>query len=139
MCVLCIVFVGGARSVGLVAGEQSGVHRLHAAGAREAAHQPVVDALHVVGVHARQVAHLVADEELHHADDALACLLAAIISAGGQVLNEPNAFGYLHLLLLGELTHGTRYTWRWMVHRRSGLYGQRFLQKSPDLIRLQVV
>ena len=54
----------------LVCGEQRGVDGLHAAGAREAAHQPVGDALRVVGVHARQVANAVANLELNHANHA---------------------------------------------------------------------
>ena len=56
--------------VRLVGDEEGGVDGLHAGGAGEAPHEPVVDALGVVGVHARQVAHAVADAELDHADHA---------------------------------------------------------------------
>ena len=52
----------------LILTQEGGVHRLHAAGAGEAAHEPVVDAVHVVGVHAGQVPHRVPDVELDHAD-----------------------------------------------------------------------
>ena len=53
-----------------VGDEQGCIHWLHAAGAGEAAHEPVVDALRVVGVHAGQVADTVADHKLDHANDA---------------------------------------------------------------------
>ena len=54
----------------LILTQEGGVHRLHAAGAGEAPHEPVVDAVHVVGVHAGQVPHRVPDVELDHADHA---------------------------------------------------------------------
>ena len=71
-----IEFLG--RSVGrsesllvrLVGDEEGGVDGLHAGRAGEAPHEPVVDALGVVGVHARKVADAVADAELDHADHA---------------------------------------------------------------------
>ncbi len=56
--------------VRFVRDQQGGVDGLHAGGAGEAAHEPVVDALGVVGVHAGQVAHPVAYAELDHADHA---------------------------------------------------------------------
>ena len=54
----------------LVGDEESGVDGLHAGRTGEAPHEPVVDALGVVGVHARKVADAVADAELDHADHA---------------------------------------------------------------------
>ena len=54
----------------LVGDEEGGVDGLHAGRAGEAPHEPVVDALGVVGVHARKVADAVADAELDHADHA---------------------------------------------------------------------
>lgn len=71
----------GLDLVGLVAGEERGVHRLHTAGTRETAHQPVVDARHVVSVHAWKIAYGVAAHKLHHADHALtmAGLLAVAV------------------------------------------------------------
>ena len=59
-----------ARLVCLVGDEEGGVDGLHARRAREAPHEPVVDTLGVVGVHARKVADAVADAELDHADHA---------------------------------------------------------------------
>jgi hypothetical protein len=55
---------------GLVGGEERGVHGFEAGGAGEGAHQPVVDALLVVGVHAGQVTQRLAHVEVHHADHA---------------------------------------------------------------------
>jgi len=39
--------------VGVIGNKKCSIHRLHAAGAGETPHQPVVNALHMVGVHAR--------------------------------------------------------------------------------------
>ena len=58
------------KPLSLAVTKQSSVHWLHAAGTGEAPHEPVVDALHVVGVHAGQVPHTVPHAELDHADDA---------------------------------------------------------------------
>ena len=58
------------RHLWIILTQEGGVHRLHAAGAGEAPHEPVVDAVHVVGVHAGQVPHTVPHAELDHADDA---------------------------------------------------------------------
>lgn len=57
-------------SVGLVGGKQRGVHRLHAGGAGEGPHQPVVYTVHVVDVHAGQEPDGVSVHEVHHTDDA---------------------------------------------------------------------
>lgn len=59
---------GGGRSVGFIRGEQGCVHRLHAGGAGEGAHQPGVDAIHVVNVEARQEPDRIAVLKIHHAD-----------------------------------------------------------------------
>ena len=59
-----------ASLVCLVGDEKGGVDGLHARRAREAPHEPVVDTLGVVGVHARKVADAVADAELDHTDHA---------------------------------------------------------------------
>ena len=56
-------------SVGLVGGKQCGVHRLHAGGAGEGSHQPVVYTVHVVDVHARQEPDRVPIHKVHHTDD----------------------------------------------------------------------
>ena len=54
----------------LVGDEEGGVDGLHAGGTGETPHEPIVDALGVIGVHARKVADAVADAELDHADHA---------------------------------------------------------------------
>ena len=56
-------------SVGLVGRKQSGVHRLHAGGAGEGSHQPVVYTVHVVNVHAGQEPDGVTIHKVHHTDD----------------------------------------------------------------------
>ena len=56
--------------MGLVGDEEGGVDGLHAGRTGEASHEPVVDAVGVVGVHAWQVAHAVADAELDHTNHA---------------------------------------------------------------------
>ena len=56
-------------SVGLIGGKQRGVHRLHAGGAGEGSHQPVVYTVHVVDVHAGQEPDRVPIHKVHHTDD----------------------------------------------------------------------
>lgn len=58
--------------VGLVRRQQSCIDGLQATGTRQAAHQPVVDASHMVGVHARQTTHRIAGSEFQHTDDTFA-------------------------------------------------------------------
>lgn len=53
---------GGPRCV-----PQCDVHWLHAGGAGEGAHEPVVNAAEVVEVHAREEADGLANNKLHHA------------------------------------------------------------------------
>lgn len=79
--------------------DEGRVNGLHARGAGERAQEPVIDADRVVGVHAGQVAHLLPQDQLHHADDALG-LLGAVELAAGQVLDQSDALGHAHLLLL---------------------------------------
>lgn len=55
-------------AVYVVTREQGRVHWLHAGRTGERAHQPIVNALAVVGVHARQVSHIVSDNKLAHAN-----------------------------------------------------------------------
>lgn len=55
-------------SVGLVGGEQRSVHRLHAGGAGEGAHEPRVDTGHVVDVHTRQEPDRVSVLKVQHTD-----------------------------------------------------------------------
>ncbi len=56
------------RSVGLVGGEQSSIHRLHAGGAGEGSHQPVVYTVHVVDVHTWQEPDGVPVYKVQHTD-----------------------------------------------------------------------
>lgn len=62
--------LGGSErsSVGLVGGEQRCVHRLHAGGTGEGAHEPRVDTVHVVDVHARQEPDRVSVLKVQHTD-----------------------------------------------------------------------
>lgn len=55
-------------SVGLVGGEQRSIHWLHAGGAGEGAHQPVIYTVHVVDVHAGQEPDGVSIHKVHHAN-----------------------------------------------------------------------
>lgn len=59
----------GFVSVGLVGGKQCSIHRLHARGAGEGPHQPVIDTVHVVDVHAGQEPDRVSVDKVHHTDD----------------------------------------------------------------------
>lgn len=61
----------GLISVGFVCGKQGCVHGLHAGGAGEGAHQPGVDAVHMVNVQAGQEPDGVAVLKVHHTDDTL--------------------------------------------------------------------
>lgn len=56
-------------SVGLIGGKQRSVHRLHAGGAGERPHQPVIYTVHVVDVHAGQKPDGVSVNKVHHTDD----------------------------------------------------------------------
>lgn len=60
----------GEASVGLVGGEKGGIHGLHAGGAGEGTHQPVVYAVHMVDVHARQESDRVPINKVQHTDHA---------------------------------------------------------------------
>lgn len=60
----------GEVSVGLVGGEQGGIHGLHAGGTGEGPHQPVVYTVHVVDVHARQESDRVSVNKVQHTDHA---------------------------------------------------------------------
>lgn len=68
-----MILKGGSRvfvsSVGLIRRQQSSVHGLHAGRAGEGPHQPVVYAVHVVGVHAGQEPDGISINKVHHADD----------------------------------------------------------------------
>lgn len=54
--------------VGLVGGEQCCIHWLHAGGAGEGAHEPRVNTVHVVDVHARQEPDRVSVFKVQHTD-----------------------------------------------------------------------
>lgn len=60
--------VDGPPLVHVEGGAQSDVDPLHAGGAGEGAHEPLVSALHVVVVHAREESDWVPHVELHHAN-----------------------------------------------------------------------
>lgn len=119
-------------SIGLVTGEQGGIDGLHTAGASQTPHQPIIDAAHVISVHARKVSQGIPDEELHHADNTLSRFLTPVIQASWQVLDQADTFRNLHLLLFSQLRHRPGHTRRRMVHRRGCLNGQRFLQERPN-------
>jgi len=89
--------------VSLISREESGIHWLHARGASEAAHKPIVNAFGVVDVHAGEKANRISDAEFDHANDAFSVLLAAVIGASGQVLNQANSLRNLDLLLFSQL------------------------------------
>lgn len=59
---------GAEESVGLIGGEQGSIHRLHAGGAGEGSHQPVVYTVHVVDVHTRQEPDGVPVYKVQHTD-----------------------------------------------------------------------
>ncbi len=86
--------VGWGILVRLVGDEQRGVHRLHAGWAGEGAHEPVVDAVRVVGVHAGEVADAVADHELDHADD----------TSGKRETKIKNCFGNRHFSFFKKIS-----------------------------------
>lgn len=95
-------------SVGLVGGQQGGVHGLHAGRAGEGAHEPRVDAVHVIDVHAGQEPDGVAVLKVQHADHTLFDLLVGGFGAGvedsaGEVLDEADALSDPNLLLLRQL------------------------------------
>lgn len=55
-------------SIGLVGAKQGGIHGLQAGGAGEGSHEPGIDAVHVIRVQTRQVAHGLPQLKVHHAD-----------------------------------------------------------------------
>lgn len=97
----------GWASVGLVGGQQRRVHWFHARGAREGPHKPVVDAVRVVYVHARQEPDCIAHCKLSHAYHTLSVFLAAIIEARRQVLDEAHPLRDHYLLFLSQLASWT--------------------------------
>lgn len=107
-------------SVGLVRGKQRGVHRLHAGGAGEGPHQPVVYTVHVVDVHAGQEPDGVSVYKVHHTDDALSDLLlrgvpAGVVHALREVLDEPDSLCDANLLLLSQLSGQSCLAGCWVV------------------------
>lgn len=54
----------------MISGEERRVHGLHARRTSKGAHEPVVDAIGVIDVHARQEPNRVAYQKFIHADDA---------------------------------------------------------------------
>lgn len=56
---------------------------------------------------ARQVPNGVADIKLHHADDALARLLAAVVRADRQMLDQADSLGDLDLFLFRQMIRRT--------------------------------
>lgn len=57
-------------SVGLVGGEQGSIHRLHAGGAGEGSHKPIIYTVHVVDVHTWQEPDGVPINKVQHTDHA---------------------------------------------------------------------
>lgn len=75
-------------SVGLIGGEQCCVHRLHAGGAGEGPHQPVIYTVHVIDMHARQEPDGVPIHKVHHADDTPAEMNTEVSSSQYGYLTE---------------------------------------------------
>lgn len=59
-------------SVGLVGGEQGSIHRLHAGGAGEGSHKPIIYTVHMVDVHTWQEPDGVPINKVQHTDHASA-------------------------------------------------------------------
>lgn len=111
----------GGYSVGFISRQQGCIYRFHAGGAGEGAHQPGVNAVHVVDVKAGQEPNGIAVIKIHHADHTLFNFLvrgigARVEHASGQVLDEAYALGNADLLLLSQLTGQTTLTGGGMVH-----------------------
>lgn len=127
---MCLCAAGLVRrgfvSVGLVGGKQRSIHRLHARGAGEGSHQPVVDTVHVVDVHAGQEPDRVSVDKVHHTDDTLSDLLlgsipSRVVHALWEVLDKPDALSDSDLLLFGQLSDQSGLAGRWMVDRHMDL------------------
>lgn len=74
---------GSEKLVCLVGDKQSRINRFHAGWTSKAPHQPVVDAVRVIGVHTWQVSHLVSDHKLYHTNDTFSVLFASVVDACG--------------------------------------------------------
>lgn len=112
----------GGCSVGFVGGQQSSVDGLHAGGTGEGAHQPRVNAIHMVDVKAGQEPYRIAVLKINHADHTLFHFLlrgvrAWVEDASWQMLDETNSLGDADLFLLSQLASQTTLAWGWMVHR----------------------
>lgn len=110
-------------SVGLIGGEQGGIHRLHTGRTGEGPHQPGVDAVHVVDVQAGKEPDGVAVLKVIHADRTLFDFLvrglrAGVEDASGEVVDEANPLGDTDLLLLCQLAGQARLTRGGVVHWR---------------------
>lgn len=132
------------RSVGFIRGQQGRIYRLHAGGAGEGAHQPGVNAIHVVDVKAGQEPNRIAKLKIHHADHTLFNFLvrgvgARVKDAFGQMLDEADSLGNADLLLLGQLVSQTTLPWGGMVHWHrlvALLVGRRRLSGQTAPLRL---
>lgn len=108
-------------SVCLVWHEKCRIHWFHARWTGKRAHEPVVDAVFVIGVNAWKIAQWVANYKFSHAYHTLLGFLAvaAIIYSTGQMVNQSNSLCYLYLLLLCQLCCCTTDVWTGMVYWNS--------------------
>lgn len=128
LCAYCLMLKHW--SVGLIGGQQSSVHRLHAGGTGERPHQPVVYTVHVVNVHAGQEPDWVSVHKVHHTNHALSYFLfravsSRIINAFWEMLDEANALSNTDLLLFSQLCG------------QSSLAGCRVIHRHVDLLLIR--
>lgn len=128
----------GGFSVGFICGQQGCIYWLHAGGAGEGAHQPGVNAVHVVDVEAGQEPDGITILKIHHADHTLFNFLlrgvgAWVEDAPGEVVDESDALSDADLLLLSQLAGQAALSWVGVEHwHRLGtlLVGRRWLSRQ---------
>jgi len=112
-----VACVTADKLVGLITCKQGSIHWFHTWWTCEASHKPVINAFHMVCMHAREVAYRITNHEFDHADHTLSVLLAAIICASGKMLNQSNPFRNFDLLLFSQLCSRSAHIWGRIVDR----------------------
>lgn len=96
-------------SISLIGRKQCCVNWLHAGGACEGSHQPVIYTVQVIDVHARQKSNWVPINKVHHTDHTLPDLFfwsisSRVIDSFRQMLYKAYSLSYPNLFLFSQLS-----------------------------------
>lgn len=126
-------------SISLVGRKQCCINWLHAGGAREGSHQPVIYTVQVIDVHARQKSNWVPINKVHHTDHTLPDLFfwsisSRVINSFRQMLYKAYSLSYPNLFLFSQLSCQASLARCWMIDRNWNLF---LIWRRRLLIRLR--